>query len=324
DAQLAELERAFGLARSGRAVLTIVRGPSGIGRTARVRTVVGQVVAEDRAVVRAGRCYVRESMPYKGLDGVIDSLTRFLRTLADRDLDRLITRDLATVLHLFPVLGRVPKLLQLPTPERDVVDPVELRRQRFSALQGLFRRIAAEKPVVVHIDDLQWGDADSILLLDSLLGPPDPPALLVIASLSSEDTASPPPFLRTLLGRTGPEACRELRLSGLSGEDERGPAHVRPGGRSSRAGRACDSRRWRSRDSRSTPRWRATWRGSRRTSGSSWRCCRPSGGSRTPEAPSGSSCTTTGSAVPWRPGPLPPGRRRRGCVPPPPRKPRPR
>src|SRR6266704_3173735 len=206
EAQLAELERAFGLVRSGHAVLTIVRGPSGIGKTTLVRRFVEQLAAEDRAVVLSGRGYVRESMPYKGLDGVIDSLTRFLRTLADPDLDRLITGDLATVLQLFPVLGRVPKLLQLPTPERDVVDPVELRRQRFSALQGLFRRIAAEKPVVVHIDDLQWGDADSILLLDSLLGPPDPPALLVIASLSSEDTASPPPFLRTLLGRAGPDA----------------------------------------------------------------------------------------------------------------------
>src|SRR3989442_4343936 len=160
SSDLAELERALGLARSGRAVLTIVRGPSGIGKTALVRTFVEQLVAENRAVVLSGRCYVRESMPYKGLDGVIDSLTRFLRTLPDRDLDRLITRDLATVLQLFPVLGRVPKLLQLPAPERDVVDPVELRRQRFSALQGLFRRIAAEKPVVVHIDDLQWGDAE--------------------------------------------------------------------------------------------------------------------------------------------------------------------
>lgn len=221
DAQLAELERAFRLARSGRAVLTIVRGPSGIGKTALVRRFVDQLVAEDRAVVLAGRCYVRESMPYKGLDGVIDSLTRFLRTLTDADLDRLITADLASVLPLFPVLGRVPKLLNLPAPKRDVVDPVELRRQRFSALQGLFRRIGAGKPVVVHIDDLQWGDADSIMLLDSLLGPPDPPALLVIASLSSEDPDSPPAFLRTLLGRTGTESCRELRLAPLSDTDTR-------------------------------------------------------------------------------------------------------
>ena len=226
EAQLAELERAFGLVRSGYAVLTIVRGPSGIGKTTLVRRFVEQLVAEDRAVVLSGRCYVRESMPYKGLDGVIDSLTRFLRTLADPDLDRLITGDLATVLRLFPVLGRVPKLLQLPAPERDVVDPVELRRQRFTALQGLFRRIGAVKPVVVHIDDLQWGDADSIMLLDSLLGPPDPPALLVIASLSSDDTAAPPPFLRTLLGRTGTESCRELRLSPLSDADARRLAHA--------------------------------------------------------------------------------------------------
>jgi len=220
-AQLAELERAFGFARSGRPVLTIVRGPSGIGKTALVRRFVDQLVGEERAVLLSGRCYVRESMPYKGLDGVIDSLTRYLRTLADRDLDRLITDDLASVLPLFPVLGRVPKLLTLPAPTHDVVDPVALRRKRFSALQGLFRRIVAIQPVVVHIDDLQWGDADSIMLLDSLLGPPEPPALLVIASLSSEDPDAPPPFLRTLLDRTGTESCRELRLAPLSDADAR-------------------------------------------------------------------------------------------------------
>src|SRR5436309_2232839 len=62
DAQLAELERAFGLAQSGRAVLTIVRGPSGIGKTALVRRFVEQLAADDRAVVLSGRCYVRESM----------------------------------------------------------------------------------------------------------------------------------------------------------------------------------------------------------------------------------------------------------------------
>src|SRR5437762_3557504 len=102
--------------------------------------------------------------------------------------------------------ARVPKLLTRPAPTHDVVDPVALRRKRFSALQGLFRRIVAIQPVVVHIDDLQWGDADSIMLLDSLLGPPEPPALLVIASLSSEDPDAPPPFLRTLLDRTGTES----------------------------------------------------------------------------------------------------------------------
>lgn len=221
DAQLAELEGAFELARTGHAVLTLVRGPSGIGKTALVRRFIDQLVAEERAVVLPGRCYVRESMPYKGLDSVIDSLTRFLRTLPEGEIDRLITPDLATVLRLFPVLGRVPKLLQLPIPPHEGWDAVTLRRRRFSALQGLFRRIGAMKPVVVHIDDLQWGDADSIMLLDALLSPPDAPALLVIASFSSEDSDSPPPFLKTLLARTGTESCRDLVLSPLSDMDTR-------------------------------------------------------------------------------------------------------
>jgi eukaryotic-like serine/threonine-protein kinase len=221
DAQLAELEQAFELARSGRPVLTLVRGPSGIGKTALVRRFLEQLMAEDRAVVLPGRCYVRESVPYKGLDSVIDSLTRFLRTLPDPELDRLISPDLATVLPLFPVLGRVPRMLQLPIPSHDVVDPVALRRRRFRALQGLFRRIGSTKPVVIHIDDLQWGDAESIMLLDALLAPPDPPALLVIVSFSSEETDSPPVFLKTLLSRTGSESCRDLVLSPLPETDSR-------------------------------------------------------------------------------------------------------
>ncbi len=220
EPQLAGFERAFMMARDGRAATVIVHGPSGIGKTALARRFLDQLVADDRAVVLTGRCYLRESMPYKGLDGVIDSLTRFLRTLPDQDLESLITRGLWSVHQLFPVLGRVQKILQIPAPEKEVVDPVQLRRQRFSALQELFRRIRGLKPVVLYIDDLQWGDADSIMLLDFLLGPPDPPALLLIASFTSEN-GDPQPFLRTLLDRAGTGSVREIHVGPLPEQETR-------------------------------------------------------------------------------------------------------
>ena len=57
----------------------IVDGESGVGKSCLVRRFTEDVVAaHPDAVVLAGRCYEREQVPYKGLDGVIDELARHL------------------------------------------------------------------------------------------------------------------------------------------------------------------------------------------------------------------------------------------------------
>ena len=76
--QLAILTASFAAVSEGRAATVCVHGPSGIGKTALVQQFLDQVPHGDDAVVLRGRCYEHESVPYKALDGVIDSLSQHL------------------------------------------------------------------------------------------------------------------------------------------------------------------------------------------------------------------------------------------------------
>lgn len=185
------LREAFEDVRRGVAVCVRVHGSSGTGKSALARSFLDRLT-EDGAVILAGRCYEQEQVPYKAFDGVIDTLSRHLAGLPDAEAAALLPRDAGAVARLFPVLGQVPAIAAAPLGRGDALDPREARRRGLAALRELLARLGDRRPTVVFVDDLQWGDADSAVLLDELLRPPDPPTLMIMLCYRSEDEPDSP------------------------------------------------------------------------------------------------------------------------------------
>ena len=219
--ELAALGRHLAQTDRGKPVVTFVHGPSGLGKTTLVEHFVGSLREDARAVPLKGRCYEREAVPFKAFDSLIDALSRYLRRLPVVEAAELLPRDVLALAQLFPVLKRVDVVANARRRSVLPSDRAALRKRAFSALKELLGRLSDRAPVVLFIDDLQWGDVDSANLIAELVRGPDAPAVLMLLTYRrDEETTSP--CLRALLGqlRANDDAeLHEIALQPFSDEE---------------------------------------------------------------------------------------------------------
>ncbi len=212
-AELGTLRQAFTDMRGDRQVLVLVEGESGIGKTALVQQFCRELEAgSPEVVILRGRCHAQESVPYKAFDGLVDDLASHLRSIPAEELAAVVPRRARLLTQVFPVLGRVPAFAQAPAVV-PVVDPQEQRQRMFTALRELLGHLAERRPLVALVDDVQWADPDSFAMLRELVRAPDPPPLLLVATLRTGDAALP-----EALAQLDAE-LRRIALAGLSFEE---------------------------------------------------------------------------------------------------------
>ncbi len=218
ERHLAELAAAFGAMLAGRTVVYHIHGRSGVGKSTLLQHFLDELAHRRGAVVLTGRCYEQESVPYKAVDSLVDALTHHLLRLPAEAWLRLLPADMPALVRIFPVLNRVAAVADATGAAEDS-DLRELRRRGFAALRELLARLAARGPLVLSVDDLQWGDVDSAELIAELLRPPGAPPLLLLLAYRSEYVSNSA-CLRALAAVQG-EPDGRLEVEALAPEETR-------------------------------------------------------------------------------------------------------
>jgi serine/threonine protein kinase len=177
--------------RTDGSVVASIEGESGIGKTALVHQFIDDLRGDDPSVVvLRGRCYERESVLYKGIDGVVDSLQAFLCRLSQAEAAALTPRHAGALLLQFPALASVPALATSAQAVR-LRDPRAARTLAMDALRELLLRMTDRYRLVIWLDDLQWIDGDGRLVLDELVRLPDPPPALLVVTRATAPGGKP-------------------------------------------------------------------------------------------------------------------------------------
>jgi tetratricopeptide (TPR) repeat protein len=214
ERELSILEASFATVRSERRAVTVfVRGASGLGKTALVTRFFARASERAGAFVLRGRCFERESVPFKGVDAVVDALSAHLRRLPPEDAAELAPRRIEPLVRIFPVLDGI-----WPAASREggQDDPQRLWQLGVGSLREVLSRCARARPLIVHIEDFQWADVDGAKLLTELMRASE--SLVVLLVVTFRDEIAQREVLRELTSTAAlrDREVRDIQLAPLS------------------------------------------------------------------------------------------------------------
>jgi DNA-binding CsgD family transcriptional regulator/tetratricopeptide (TPR) repeat protein len=182
---LASLRGARDRAETGIPTLTIVSGEAGVGKTRLTREASAEARADGWNVLTGSTIGPGQAqLPF---GPVTMALRPHLNGADDAEIERLVGPGRPYLARLMPEIGPA-------APAGGADDDRYLQGRIFAAITTTIERLAAERPVVLVLEDIHWADATSRALLAHVLSAIQHARVLIVATVRDEALAERGPL----------------------------------------------------------------------------------------------------------------------------------
>jgi class 3 adenylate cyclase len=194
------------VAGEGREIL-LISGEAGVGKSTFAAEVARQAY-ESGAGVLFGHCEEDLATPYQMFG---EALTQWVRHASDAELHAHIAGYGGDLVRVVPALAT--RVADLP-PSR-ATDAETERFLLFASVVGLLSTLSERHPVVLVLDDLQWADKGSLLLLGHLAATDIAANVLVVGTFRDSELATADALRATLGVLYRHPSVHRIELDGL-------------------------------------------------------------------------------------------------------------
>ena len=207
-----QLRSALASAISGEGKIVLLTGEPGIGKTRMAEELATYARLRD-AQVLWGRCHERAGQP--SYWPWVQAIRSYVHT---RDLQALASdmgsgaADIAQVVT--EIRDRLPGLATPPA-----LEPEEARFRLFDSITTFLKNASNREPLVIVLDDVQWADEASLLLLQFLAREIQSSRVIVICTVRDTELDQGEPSARILAELTKEPVTSSIALTGLTTDD---------------------------------------------------------------------------------------------------------
>ncbi len=185
--------------------IVLISGEAGLGKTTLAASATRKMF-ERGATVLFGHCEEDLITPYQLF---AETLRHYVTHAPEEQLRAHVAEYGSELVRIAPALaGRIPDL-----PPTKATDADSERSLLFAAVVGMLAAASNEQPVLMLLDDIQWADKGSLLLLRHLAAADRPMRLIVLATYRDNEVSKLLDTLAALHRQTG---VTRINLQGLN------------------------------------------------------------------------------------------------------------
>ena len=212
QSEMAELGAALDAAMAGRGQMVMLSGEPGIGKTRMAQELASRAASKGTQVMWGG-CYEHVGAPPYW--PYVQPIRAYVQEISAEQLRSQMGPGDADIANVIPeVLAKLPDL-EMPA----ALDPDQARFRLFDSFTTFFKSAAQTQPMMLVLEDLQWADKPSLLLLEFLVSQIADSRLLVLGTYRDAELTRDHPLSQTLAQLRRSPVFHSTVLGGIDSGD---------------------------------------------------------------------------------------------------------